>query len=192
MANLCSVTYKCTGDPKEIQELLSVLIANEERKDPLVKNGFGKLWLGCIITALGGNWEEVRCRGEVTGYEMQDETLVIWQDTCWSEQEEFRHYLQKRFPSLTITYREEECGCEVFHTNSFADFPERYLLDTYDEPQYWKTIEEAAKYVSNLVGYEIEPNTDAITTALDNYQNEQEQQGHEVFYSFHEFTEVDD
>ena len=168
MANLCSVTYKCTGDPKEIQELLSVLIANEERKDPLVKNGFGKLWLGC------------------------NETLVIWQDTCWSEQEEFRHYLQKRFPSLTITYREEECGCEVFHTNSFADFPERYLLDTYDEPQYWKTIEEAAKYVSNLVGYEIEPNTDAITTALDNYQNEQEQQGHEVFYSFHEFTEVDD
>ena len=42
---------------------------------------------------------------------------------------------------------EEEPGCELFATNSFDHFPKCYLLDSYDEPLYFETIDEAAKYL---------------------------------------------
>ena len=42
---------------------------------------------------------------------------------------------------------EEEPGCELFATNSFKHFPECCLLDSYDEPLYFETIDEAAKYL---------------------------------------------
>ena len=49
-----------------------------------------------------------------------------------------------------VYYREEEPGCDVYYTNDDTGnyFPERYFLDCYEEPQYWRTIEEAAKQTS--------------------------------------------
>lgn len=69
-------------------------------------------------------------------------------------------------------------------------FPDRYFLDSYDDWYYWEKIEDAAKHVSGIVGYEVEPTVEAIDDALENYQQEHENE--ELFYSFHEFKVVDD
>jgi hypothetical protein len=193
MANLADVTYKIEGAPEDLGAILQALEANDKRKNPLVKNGFSNMWLGCIITALGGNWEQWKCRGEVYDYRMEDDILIINQSCCWCEQEGFRKFLQEKFPSLTIHYREEECGCELYHCSSFEAFPERYFLDSdCDDPHYWETIEEAAEYISTLVGRKVDADVSALSKAIDNYTEEQENIGNEVFYSFHEFTEVDE
>lgn len=166
--------------------------ANDKRKTPRVKNGFGRLWLGCIINALGDDWEKLRCRGEIYYYELEGNVLTICQNTAWCEQKGFRECIEKKFPSIKVYYREEEPGGDVFYTNDSNGtyFPDRYLLDNYDEPLYFETIEEAAECVSSIVGHKVYPTVKTIDEALENYLEEHEDE--DVFYSFHEFTVVED
>ena len=77
--------------------------------------------------------------------------------------------LEEKLPSIKVYFQEEEPGCGLFATNSFEYFPERYLLDSYDEPLYFEDIEEAAKCVADIVGHPVEPNVEAINQALDDY-----------------------
>jgi len=190
MPNWCDTTYRCVGDKKEIRALKKVLDANNKRKTSRIRNGFGKLWIGNIIDQLGYNWQDFRCRGDITDYQMDGEVLVIYQSTAWTEAEGFREVIEKKFPSVTVYYRLEEPGCEVFCTNSFEHFPDRYFLDSYDEPMYFEELSEAVKYVASLVGHDIEESVQAITEALDQYVEEHEDE--DLFYSFHEFTETDE
>lgn len=191
MPNWCDTTYKCVSDDKkELRELKKVLDANFKRKTSRVRNGFGKLWIGNVIDQLGYDWHDYRCRGEITDYSLKGNVLTISQCTAWVEQEGFRHVLKKNFPGMKVYYLEEEPGCEVFHTNDTEGtyFPDRYFLDSYDEPMYFETLEEAAKYVSGVVGHEVNDDFDSIEEALDNYV---ESQDDDVFYSFHEITVCD-
>ena len=192
MANQSDVVYKCIGDPKEVRSLYKIINANDKRKTSRVKNGFGTLWIGDIIDALGEDWEKLRCRGEIIGYHIENNLLTIYQSTAWCEQEGFRECIEKKFPSIKVYYREEEPGCDVYYTND-ADrnyFPERYLLNNNDEPLYFNTIEEAAEYVSGIVNQKVEANMTAIEKALDEY--EEENKDEDVYFSFHEFQVVDD
>ena len=192
MPNWCDVIYKCIGDPKEVRSLYKIINANDKRKTSRVKNGFGTLWIGNIIDALGEDWEKLRCRGEIIGYHIENNLLTIYQSTAWCEQEGFRECIEKKFPSIKVYYREEEPGCDVYYTND-ADrnyFPERYLLNNNDEPLYFNTIEEAAEYVSGIVNQKVEANMTAIEKALDEY--EEENKDDDVYFSFHEFQVVDD
>ena len=58
--------------------------------------------------------------------------------------------------------------------NSQIIIPERYLLDSYNEPLYFEDIEEAAKCVADIVGHTIETSVEAIDQALDDYLTEHE------------------
>ena len=35
----------------------------EEREKPSVENDFGTSWLGCLVAALGKDWQDIHCRG---------------------------------------------------------------------------------------------------------------------------------
>ena len=95
--------------------------------------------------------------------------------------------MKRNCPSVKVYYQVEEPGCELYATNSFTHFPERYLLDSYEEPLYFVDIEEGAKCVSDIVGHPVEPNVEAIDQALDDYLAEHEDD--DTWYSFHEFIE---
>ena len=188
MPNWCYTTYKCVGNPKDIRQLHGVLKYISNRKTSIVPNGFGKWWLGNLVTKLGGNWEEYPCRGEIIDYSLQDKnTFMIYQNTAWAEQEGVRRIIEERLPGIKVYFQEEEPGADVYATNSFEHFPERYLLDSYDEPLYFETIDEAAKCVSDIVGHPVEPSVEAIDQALDDYLAEHED--NDTWYSFHEFIE---
>ena len=160
----------------------------DKRKTTIVPNGFGKWWLGNLVTRLGGNWEQYPCRGDITSYSLENETtLMIWQNTAWGEQEGVRRFIEEKFTSIKIYWQVEEPGCELYATNSFEHFTERYLLDSYEEPLYFETIEEAAKCVSDIVGHPIEPSVETIDQALEDYLTEHESD--DTWYSFHEFIE---
>jgi len=192
MPNWCDTTYKCVGDLKEVRSLYKIIKANDSRKMSRIKNGFGTLWLGNIIDALGDDWEKHRCRGKILDYQLDNNILTIYQETAWCEQEGFRECIEKKFPSIKVYYREEEPGNEVYYTNDSNGtyFPDRYLLDNYDEPLYYETIEEAAESVSGIVGHEVKATVEAIEEALNDYEKEHEDE--DVFYSFHEFQICED
>ena len=194
MPNWCDTTYKCVGDPKEVRALHKILKYIDRRKTTIVRNGFGKWWLGNLVTKLGGKWEDYCCRGEITGYSFDGDVLEIIQYTAWCEQEGVRRIIQEKFPSIKVYYREEEPGCEVYYTNDTTGdyFPETYFLDSYDEQRYFETIEDAAESVSEIVGCTVEATIDAIQEALEKYVEQKESSGEEVFYSFHEFIVIDD
>ncbi len=188
MPNWASVTYECVGDPKDIRLLHDALKYIDKRKTTIVPNGFGKWWLGNLVTRLGGNWEEYPCRGDITSYSLENETtLMIWQNTAWGEQEGVRRIIEEKLSSIKVYFQEEEPGCELYATNSFTHFPERYLLDSYEEPLYFVDIEEAAKCVADIVGHSVEPSVEAIDQALDDYLEVHEDD--DTWYSFHEFIE---
>ena len=194
MPNWCLTEYKCVGDPKEVGELHKILKYIDRRKTTIVRNGFGKWWLGNLVTKLGGKWEDYCCRGEIIDYSLDGDILIISQSTAWSEQEGVRRIIQEKFPSIKVYYREEEPGCGVYYTNDTTGdyFPETYFLDSYDEQLYFETIEEAAECVSGIVGCTVEATIDAIQEALEKYVEQKENEGEEVFYSLHEFKVIDD
>lgn len=194
MPNWSFTQYACSGEPKEIRQLHNAIKTNAKRKTSRVKNGFGTLWLGNIIDQLGGNWEDWKCRGEITDFYMEKDAkkLTIYQSTAWCEQEGFRKFIEQKFPSIKIYYRDIESGCGWYGTNDSTGeyFPERYILESYDDTQLFNTIEEAAKYVSGIVDHNVEANLTAIEKALDNYEEENEDE--DLYFSFHEFQVVDD
>ena len=194
MPNWCLTEYKCVGNPKEVRALHKVLKYIDRRKTTIVRNGFGKWWLGNLVTKLGGKWEDYRCRGEIIDYSLDGDILIISQSTAWSEQEGVRRIIQEKFPSIKVYYSEEEPGCGVYYTNDTTGdyFPETYFLDSYDEQLYFETIEEAAECVSGIVGCTVEATIDAIQEALEKYVEQKENEGEEVFYSLHEFKVIDD
>ena len=166
----------------------------EKRKTSILSNGFGKMWLGNLVHKLGGNWEELRCRGEITDFSLDGNVLTINQQTAWCEQEGVREIIEKSFPSIKVYYMEQESGCEVFCTNDASGeyFPERYFLDSFEDWEYFETLDDAAKFVSNIIGHEVEPSVDEIDKALDKYVEEHEEENEDIFYSFHEFKVVED
>lgn len=194
MPNWCDTTYKCVGDLKEVKSLHKILKYIDKRKTTILKNGFGKWWLGNLVHKLGGDWEKYRCRGEITDYFLDENVLTINQETAWCEQEGVRRIIEEKFPSIKVYFMEEEPGCGVFDTNdaSGSYFPERFFLDSYEDCEYFETIEGAAKYVSEIVGHEVEASVNAVSQALDDYIEEHEEDNPDLFYSFHEFDVCND
>lgn len=197
MSNTCFTTYKVVSEnKKDVTKLFKTIKRLDGRKTPLVKNGWydPKLWLGCLVKALGGDPQKVYCRGTITFYEMEDDVLTLNTETAWAEMSETRHFIESCFPGMKIYYIEEESGCERFYTNDSEGiyFKDRYYLDGFDDSEYFETLEEAAKYVKEIVGHEVEAGLKAIDKALSDYVEEHEEDDPDCYYSFHEFKEVND
>ena len=148
-----------------------------------MENGGSETW---YINSV--DWEKYQCRGEITDYFLDGNVLTINQETAWCEQEGVRQIIEEKYPSIKVYFMEEEPGCEVFYTNDASGdyFPERFFLDSYEGCEYFETIEEAARYVSEIVGRRVRANVEAICRALDAY----EEKNQDLFYSFHEFTVI--
>lgn len=197
MSNTCFTTYKVVSEKKkDVTKLFKTIKRLDGRKTPLVKNGWydPKLWLGCLVKALGGDPNKVYCRGTITFYEIEDDVLTLNTETAWSEMSETRHFIESCFPDMKIYYIEEESGCEIFNTNDSEGiyFKDRYYLDGFDDSEYFETLEEASNYVKEIVGHDVEADFDAIDKALSDYVEEHEEEDPDCYYSFHEFKVVDD
>lgn len=172
MANVCTTTYKCFGDRKEINSLFCNLEDMRKRKEPKIKNGYGNMWLGELVTELGYSWREHDCRGEIFDYsKCGDNELDIMQETAWCEQRGVRECIEKCYPSIKVYYQDEEPGCENFTTNDDCGvFAEKYYFDTEGTGvEYFEDIEEAAEYISKIVGKQLKTEED-IQAAIDEWQ----------------------
>ena len=112
----CDCTYKCVGDLKEVKSLYKILKYIDRRKTSIEKNGFGKWWLGNLVTKLGGNWEKYRCRGEITYYELNNNILTICQSTLGVSRKEYENIIEEKFPSIKVYFSRGRIGmlC-IFH-----------------------------------------------------------------------------
>ena len=127
MANICDTTYKVTGSTEALESLwntLQELKVNEKN-----------VWLGDLAKHYGIDPEEKRCsvRGEIYWAEYDEEVGLLSFDVesawcaCIEFFDELNHVLGD---ALSISFREVECGCEVFYVHDEGGFfPEECLVD---------------------------------------------------------------
>lgn len=179
MSNTCFTTYKIVGKKESVAKLHKTIKELDDRQTPFVENEWynPKLWLGCVVTALGGNPEAVLCRGTITNYELKDDVLIVITESAWTEMAETRHYIESRIPDLKIYYLEEEEGCERFNTNDAEGlfFKERYYLDSSDGAKYFCTLQDIANYAEKVIGHKVTTSFNAIKDALKCYAEEHEE-----------------
>lgn len=192
MPNWCDTTYKCVGNKKEITILHNHLKHIQKRKTTIVKNGFGKWWLGNLVTLLNGDWEKYCCRGEITDFHRDSDTeLTISQNTAWCEQEGVRKIIQERLPSIKVYFIDEETGCGRYVTNDITGkyFDDNYLIDGTDIWEYFSTIEGLTEYVSKIVGKKVDSDLTSCMNALDEYVAAQEDD--DLYFNIYVLERVD-
>ena len=126
MANICTTNYVIEGKKDELDELYRIMKELQDMEQPLVKNGLGPTWLGCLVKALGKNPDDVLCRGIWIELERQDDILLVTFETAWTPCYEVTQLMKTIYPSLRIYYKAEEPGCEVYLKNDAEGkyFPE--------------------------------------------------------------------
>lgn len=191
MPNWCSTDYYVVGSKKEVLDLNKKMERLENRKKSLVKNGFGNL-----VKSLGGDWEKVYCRGEwmCREYNKEKNTLTFTTETAWREMDEWRKFIESYYTTIKLLYVTEEPGMEIYQTNDLDGvfFKSKYVLDYTEDVEYFETIDQAVEFIEELIGIKIEDKTvNGIQKAMDNYVEENEDE-EDLFFSFHEFEEVDD
>lgn len=196
MPNWCTTNYVFYGDQGSIKDITQKLEYLDSLKTPLVLNGFGKLWCGCLVNLLGGDWNEVGCRGEIEQYELNDCSLHMVVTSAWTELVEWRMFIKSKYPKIDIVYLAEEPGCEIYETNDVGGlyFPEQYILDsTEDDIRYFNTLDEACDYVYSITKIKVDSVESIISAlekqqALENVQKSRQEDSINSLYAFHEIT----
>ena len=178
------VDYKIKGKKEHLKDLKSILekMSNEDDKSFTVKNDFGNCWLGNLVTSLGGDWNKVPCRGQLNDYYVSEDDdgnirmLQLILEVAWSEDIELRDFIKSHYNNeIEIYYYQEEPGCEVYQTNSFEEFPTRYILELENIGQLEsEDLSDVAENLSRYLDIEVEPDLDKIQEVLDDYQQDAE------------------
>ena len=163
MPNWCFTSYVVTGDENEVCDLYEKMRSLEEREESLVENGFGKSWLGNLVTLLGGDWNTIYCRGDWSGLEKDNDNGALRFDTetAWNDPDEVVTFLQGKYPSLEFYFITEEPGMGYYATNDVEGdfFPERYYFSEPDDPEPYNYEEDEfddfLRDVGNFVGKEL-------------------------------------
>lgn len=162
MPNWCCTTYAIEGDVMEVKSLYETMKELQERKEPSVENGFGTTWLGCLVDALGGDWNEVSCRGDWNSLEMIGDTLRFTTETAWAPCNETFDLVCKKFPSLHYYYQTEEPGMAIYATNDSEGkyFPDKYHveLNTPEDEfysEYFAELSAVFEWLEKISGKEV-------------------------------------
>ena len=181
MPNWCFTSYVVTGDEKEVCDLYEKMLSLEEREESLVENGFGKTWLGNLVTLLGGDWNTIYCRGDWSDLTKDDDNGALRFDTetAWCDADETIAFLQEKYPNLEFYFIAEEPGMGYYATNDTAGeyFPQRYTVLPYDsgEEYQYEEGEEQAFFdeITNLTGCKVN-SFEEVEQAVHEYNEQHE------------------
>ena len=177
MPNWCSTNYRIVGEKESLGKVKKMITELDSMKEPRVENGFGKLWLGCIVDYLGGDWQSISCRGNIESYEFDDNEIRLCLEVAWAESPDFRHFLEDKIPGIKIYQYSEEFGCSGCWTND-PDYSWQYYLDSClseIESEYFESLEDAAHYLQeNGIECKLTDDYKTLSEAISKYSEEHE------------------
>lgn len=144
MPNWCSTSYVFEGKKEEIADLHKKLQSLTKLPQPLVENGYGKLWLGCVITLFGGDWSMINCRGDIDNLDKpQETTLSLTTSTVWGDIPEVWNFVLKQYPSIKYYFCAEEPDCYYYATNDKEGkyFTDRFIVEQNEVGTEYHTTE---------------------------------------------------
>lgn len=187
MPNWCNTSYKFVGDKEEIADLYNKLQSLNDMPEPLVENGFGKLFLGCVVNLFGGDWKEIYCRGEIDYMEICGDSMIqLSTMTAWGDVPEVWDFVCKNYPSIKYYYLAEEGGlCYYVNSDTTGEyFPEKYyVLHAEGYSEYLDDDEELLEYIAEKIGAAEIESIDQLDQLLERYNKEHANE--EIYY--HEF-----
>lgn len=187
MPNWCNTSYKFVGDKEEIADLYNKLQSLNDMPEPLVENGFGKLFLGCVVNLFGGDWKEIYCRGEIDYMEICGDSMIqLSTMTAWGDMPEVWDFVCKNYPSIEYYYLAEEGGlCYYVNSDTTGEyFPEKYyVLHAEGYSEYLDDDEELLEYIAEKIGAAKIESIDQVDQLLEQYNKEHANE--EIYY--HEF-----
>lgn len=153
MPNWCFTSCTITGDKKSVRDLYDIMKSLEDREETLVPNGFGKTWLGNLVTALGGDWNEVHCRGDWQDLRIDEYEQVICLsiESAWSYPEELFDFIHEKCPGVDIYFQAEEPSMGIYVTNDVDGvfYPDRYTISYNDDIDFY-AMGEMQEFLEDL------------------------------------------
>ena len=190
MANLCNTTYKVTGTEKAVKNLWNTLQSmNVNAKD---------IGLDKLAEHYGIDYEGrgIKVRGHIYFGEFEEEDgfylLTFETETAWTACNDLFEAINETLNAeLSISYREIECGCEIYSVHDKGSFfPEECCISSAGEPfeesceEAFGTIEEAIKLWCNLTGIEQQGKSqDEMVDFINEYEYEDE----DTYFYIHPF-----
>lgn len=178
MPNWCSTAYAIEGDANELQSLYELMKKLQERQEPSVPNGFGTTWLGCLVDALGENWEKVYCRGSWYDLEFNGKVLTFNTETAWSPCNKTLDEVCKKYPTLSYLYRSEEPGMVLYYTNDEEGrfFSDRFYVEvcTPEEEyytEYFTDLQSVYEWLEKISDMQVQSQQD-VDTIVKQWQKE--------------------
>ena len=190
MANLCNTTYKVTGTEKAVKDLWNAL----QSMDINTKD----IWLGKLAEHYGIDYESrgVKVRGHIYFGEFEEDSdhflLTFETETAWTACNDLFEAINETLnEELSISYREIECGCDIFSVHDEGCFfPEECCVSSAGEPfeesceEAFDTIEDAINLWCNLTGVEQQGKSQE---EMMDFINEYEYDDEDVYFYIHPF-----
>lgn len=193
MANTCTTTYKVTGSRKAVNDLWNVL----QKMEVNSKN----VWLYQLAEQYGIDYEKkgISIRGHIywadfeadegnDNYLLSFETESAW-CACTELFEEINHTLHDE---LSISYRETECGCDIYYVHDEGYyFTEECCVSSSGEPfedvceDVYATIADAINEWCEKTGIK---QGECSTEEMMDFINEYEYEDPGMYFYIHPFT----
>lgn len=154
MPNWSETSYVLEGDQEQLDALYNRMRELEQMEEPLVHNGFGTNWLGCLVKSLGGNPGKVYCRGHWFDLCRTSDSVTFNCEHAWSRPHEVEDLIRSVYPDIYIYFLEEEPGMGIFQTNDTENvyFHDTVIIDIEDEGMEYYDEDEALSVLSELKG----------------------------------------
>lgn len=191
MSNYVLMMVVLEGERRELKSLYGKMLRLQNRKEPLVKNGFFNptRWLGNLVVRLGGDWHDYHCRGTWDELELSKGTLCFYTETAWQTPFGVLKLIQQVYPTVRAYFSAEGDDWDAYLTNDYEGryFPARYVVDMEPDIEYFNTIEEVSQHLLPMLGRKV-TSTEELNEAVEAWQSASENA--DKFLSVKEFELV--
>ena len=194
MANWASTEYVIEGPKDKVQLIFNTIDDFMTGKKPFKEHSC-EGWEGNVILELNDKHKPIDfsksyLRGFFQDYNMDEGNIRIYAEEAWGATD-FRRCLKKLFPDVTIYFKVEENGCEVYATNDSAGkyFSERYLIDYSvdgaDDIEYFDELKDALKYAAKIMNV-----ASATLEDVEEWNDKNEENDNEDYIYIHSFAVI--
>ena len=173
MSNPVFMSVVFEGKRRELRSLYGKMKRLQERKKPLVENGFyyPTLWLGNLATRLGANWQEVYCGGTWDGLRLRNGLLTFDTETASQPPFKLLKLIRKTYPSLSFYFKAEGDDWDWFLTNDAEGkyYPDRFLVDSDLGYEYFVDLEGVCQFLSTRITI-VGKSEDLLYEAIDEWE----------------------
>ncbi len=152
MSNPAFTSVYLEGERRELRSLYEKMKRLQDRKKPLVENGFyyPQRWLGNLVTRLGGDYHDVYCRGTWSDLKLSKDYLYFFTETVSQPPFRLLKLIENVYPSLSFYFEAEGDDWDCLLTNDAEGkyYPYRYLVDSDMGYEYFVELKEVCQFLS--------------------------------------------